>query len=102
MSPEPAMSEETGALWGIRAERLLEQALDDVRSGVDAIPVVDAALAALRIQARELPADEMDGYRFPGEEEAAECTCPPDLLERGGFRSSCAAHGTMSANESAS
>jgi hypothetical protein len=80
-------------IWGTRAERLLEQALDEVRSGADAIPAVDAALTALRIEAGQVPEDEMDGYRFPGEDDDVQCTCPPDLAARGGFRSDCPAHG---------
>jgi hypothetical protein len=52
---------------------------------------VDAALAALRIESGELPSDEMDGYPFPGEERHG-CTCPPELLERGGFRGGCPVH----------
>lgn len=79
------------AIWSARAERLLEQALYEIRSGDDAIPTVDAALAALRVEAGELPPDEMDGYPFPGEERLG-CTCPDELLERGGFRGSCSVH----------
>lgn len=82
------------SVWGSRAERLLEQALGEVLSSIDAIPTVDAALAALRIEAGELPADELDGYPFPGEESDKDCTCPPDLRERGGFTSTCPAHGS--------
>lgn len=83
-------------VWTGRAERLLEQALDDARSGVDAIPTATAALAALRIEAGEMPATELDGYPFPGEDEdPAGCICPPDLLARGGFRGGCLVHGGM-------
>jgi hypothetical protein len=63
-----------------------------VQSGIDAIPTVDAAIAALRIEAGELPADELDGYPFPGEVQQGACIRPPALLERGGFHSSCPAH----------
>ncbi len=42
------------------AERYLEIALSEVRDGLDAMPSVSAALAALRIEASELPADELD------------------------------------------
>ena len=41
------------------AERYLEMALGEVRDGIDAIPSVSAALAALRIEAGELAADEL-------------------------------------------
>jgi hypothetical protein len=75
--------------WAIRAERLLEQALDEVRDDTDALATVDLALACLRVEAGDLPADEMDSYTFPGEEV---CICPADLLERGGFRGGCPVH----------
>lgn len=71
---------------GNRAEDLLEQALDEVRSGIDAIPTVDAALAELRIEAGELDADEVETTASP------RCSCPPDLSARGGFRGDCPAH----------
>jgi hypothetical protein len=45
-----------------RAEHLIRRALDDVGSGLDAIPNLSAAMAQLRIEAGELPADELDGY----------------------------------------
>jgi hypothetical protein len=41
------------------AERLLRDALSDVQSGRDAIPAVSGALAALRVEAGELPAAEL-------------------------------------------
>lgn len=73
--------------WTLQAERLLEQALGETRDGVDAIPTVSAALAALRIEAGELPAAELAELVT----DAAECVCPPDLLGRGGFRGCCPA-----------
>ena len=80
--------------WGVRAERLMEQALGEARDGDDAIPTVTAALTALRIEAGDLPPDAMDGFPFPGEEQpAAVCVCPPELLARGGFRGCCPEHG---------
>ncbi len=75
--------------WGDVAEGYLEQALDEVRDGDDAIAAVSSALAALRIEAGELPADEMDVV----EDADLECTCPPELLARGGYRSSCPLYG---------
>ena len=83
-------------IWGLRAQRLLEQAIDEVRNGKDdAVGTVSAAEAALRIESGELPAEELEGYPFPGEvTEAAACTCPPDLRSRGGFRGGCPAHGS--------
>jgi hypothetical protein len=82
---------EEAAGWGVRAEYLLEQALDEIRTGIDAIPTVDAALAALRVEAGELPPNEMESYPSSGEERCG-CTCPPELLERGGFRGGCPVH----------
>jgi hypothetical protein len=81
--------------WATRAERLLEQALDEVRGGIDALPTISAADAALRIEAGEMPASELDGYPFPGEDPPGHCICPPDLLERGGFRGGCLVHGSL-------
>jgi hypothetical protein len=79
------------ATWGARAERLLEQALEETRDGADAIPTVLAALTVLRIEASELSPDDVDGFPFPGEERRG-FTCPPELLERGGFGGGCPVH----------
>lgn len=78
------------------AERLLEQALDDARSGTDAIPAATAAVAALRIEAGEVPGDELAELgAFAFGESLTECTCPPELRARGGWSSKCRAdHGT--------
>lgn len=76
-----------------RVERLLGQALEEVRDGIDAIPIVSAALTALRVEAGELGTDALDGYPFP--DEAPNCICPPDLLERGGFRGGCPEHSAL-------
>lgn len=81
------------SIWGDRAERLLEAALDKLRSGEEAWMEISAAEAALRIEAGDLPAEELDGYPFPGEDTAPECICPPDLKARGGFTSTCPACG---------
>jgi hypothetical protein len=54
-------------------------------------PAVLAALTVLRAEAGELPPDEMDGFSFPGEERC-NCTCPPELLKRGGFGGGCPVH----------
>lgn len=81
--------------WSLRAQRLLEKAIGEVRDGAgDPLDTLSAAIASLRIECGELPAEELDGYPFPGEdnEVAAECTCPPDLLARGGFRGGCPIH----------
>lgn len=77
--------------WGSRAERLLEAALDMLRSKGDPLSLINAAETALRIDAGDLPESEMDGYPFPGEAVADRCTCPSDLRARGGFTSRCLA-----------
>lgn len=79
------------SIWSDRAARLLEQAVSQIRDDEDAIPVVGAALAALRIEVGELPEDELEGYPFPGEPRPGICTCPPDLVRRDGYTSSCRA-----------
>lgn len=84
---------DVSAAWHTRAEALLERALDEARSGIDAIPTVTAALQALRIEAGEASEDSMDGYHFPGEDDPTPCTCPPDLIARGGWASTCPLHG---------
>jgi hypothetical protein len=81
------------ATWSDLAEHLLEQALGQIRDGVDAIPAMSAALAALRVEAGELPADELDDVALSDEGSDGVCICPPALLKRGGFRGGCPTHG---------
>ncbi|MEV4079207.1 hypothetical protein AB0J43_02790 [Nonomuraea fuscirosea] len=81
-----------GGIWSDRAARLLEDALDQLSRGHDPLPEISAAETALRIEAGERSPDEMEGYPFPGEDEG--CTCPPALRARGGFTSTCPAHGS--------
>jgi hypothetical protein len=83
------------AIWGIRAERLLEKALYVLRSDEDPLPLMSAAETSYRILLGELPESEMDGYPFPSEPVAVECICPPDLLARGGFRGDCLVHSSL-------
>ena len=97
--PMSGVKDVTRTIWTVRAERLLEQALSEVRTGTqDPIPTISAALAALKVEYGELAAGDMDSYPFPdedGEGSLELCTCPPDLVARGGFQSSCiAVHGT--------
>ncbi|WP_116025416.1 hypothetical protein [Thermomonospora umbrina] len=85
------------AIWAGLAERLLEQALQDARDGADAIAPAEAAVAALWAQAGDIPEDEagdlsrdlagmLDGFV------EVSCSCPPDLVARGGYRSTCLGH----------
>jgi hypothetical protein len=76
--------------WGIRAGSLMEQALDEIRTNTDAIPTLEAALVALRIEVGELSSEELDGYPFPGEDRKG-CLAH-ELLKRGGFRGGCPVH----------
>lgn len=45
------------SVWLVTAKRHLEQALDDLVSGIDPIPETDAALACLRMAADEAAGD---------------------------------------------
>lgn len=83
------MTEEE-SIWIDRAARLLDAAAGKLRSGEEAWMEISAAEAALKIDAGELPAEELEGYPFPGEASVLpECTCPPDLRARGGWSSTC-------------
>lgn len=79
--------------WPKRVEALLEQALEEQRAGRDPLSSIMAAEWASRIEQGEAPAETMDGYPFPGEDDPTPCTCPPNLAERGGWSSRCPAHG---------
>jgi hypothetical protein len=83
----------TEGRWTVLAERLLEKALSELRSGDDTtVATASAALAALT--ACDLSADEQDElWHELAESDEVPCTCPPDLVARGGFTSNCPAHG---------
>lgn len=80
--------------WADHATTLLEQALDRIDSD-DVISTVLEALAALYLMAGETPhtivIDVADYQDFIDEDED-ECTCPPDLVARGGWQSTCEYH----------
>ena len=90
--PRPGQSK-TARMWQARAVHLLNQAITQIRAGEDAIPTVGAAMAALRIEIGELPADELDGL-FP-DPNWNPCICPPDLLARDGFLGGCRIHSSI-------
>jgi hypothetical protein len=85
--------------------KLLEQALDDALSGIDAIPATELALVALRADVGEAtPAEledlaELEEEAEPREEAQPEeeppCICPAELLARGGYRGGCQVHGLI-------
>src|SRR5215831_13837416 len=50
---------------GREAERLLVQALREVRQGADALPTVSAAEAVLRAEAGEVPGSECEVCSYP-------------------------------------
>jgi hypothetical protein len=86
---------EERSIWNARAERVAQQVLDEVIDGLDAIPATSLLMAVLRAEAGELDAEEvagLDGYFRREENPEADCTCPPDLLERGGYRGNCPVH----------
>jgi hypothetical protein len=83
------MSEER-SVWSIRAQEAIEQALGEVIDGDDAIATLSLATACLQAEVGELDAEDMaDLDRFY---KCPICTCPPDLLERGGYRGGCPVH----------
>ena len=89
-------SNEPEPIWHRRAARLLDEARERIGTD-DVIPQVSAALACLQILYGERPPEIMDGYAFPGEPcDESGCTCPPDLLARGGFSGQCPVHGVGS------
>ena len=96
--PEPpeGQGDEHGAhkhprsVWSIRAEKAIEQALSEVTDNIDAMPALSLAMACLQAEVGELAADDMASLdaSFNG----PVCTCPADLLARGGFRGGCPVH----------
>jgi len=74
--------------WSQRADEQLEEALGalrDLNETSDAVfSSIHLAELAFRIALGEKPEGE-----WP---EEYECTCPPDLVARGGFKSGCIVH----------
>jgi hypothetical protein len=93
-APDTPATEER-SIWSVRAERVAQQALDEVIDGIDAIPTVSLLMAVLRAEVGRLDADDAaeldEAFRYE-EDPDADCICPPDLLERGGYRGNCPAH----------
>lgn len=78
--------------WGERAREATQQALDEIEDDTDPLGSLSLAEACAKAWMGLLPAEEeaeLDAcYVKP------ECTCPPGLVKRGGFRGSCPVHGT--------
>ena len=87
------MPEDRTALtvWGERAAEALEQALEELHAGDDPLASVSLANACLEAEQGLLDADEVANLEFTYDEPV--CTCPADLVARGGWRSGCSAHG---------
>jgi hypothetical protein len=83
--------------WTMLAERLLERALSELRSGDDAAPTASAALAALTADVRTEAEQEELWDDLTGVPNNVPCTCPAGLVARGGFRSTCLVHGRRAA-----
>ena len=82
-----------------RAEQLLTRALGNVRDG-DVIPEVTEALVALYLADGEEPETvRLAAADYRAEHERPDdrgCSCPPGLIARGGWRSTCPIHGRAS------
>jgi hypothetical protein len=94
-APEVTPATEERSIWSVRAERIAQQALDEVIDGIDAIPTVSLLMAVLRAEVGELDADDaadLDASFRRDEGDESDCICPPDLLERGGYRGNCPVH----------
>lgn len=81
--------------WSVEAEDLLAKALAEIKDGVDPIPSVTRALAALYLSVGECPhAVVIDavGYATRATDAPKKCSCAPGLVERGGFSGGCPVH----------
>jgi hypothetical protein len=96
------MSDRPGAMTqdqcAVLAERATEQALMAMRADRDAgadLALAAAAWAVVMGDAGDDIRADMDEYELTddGYQLRQPCTCPPDLLARGGFRSTCPVHG---------
>lgn len=99
--PEPTLEEwwqtvEQAAVWRVEAERLVNEVRDAILADEDAIPLACELVAVLHLWGGEAPeymrvsaADYAERFAEP----EPECTCPTDLVERGGFESTCSLHG---------
>lgn len=81
------MSHVDKSKWETKAQELLREAADRLHDE-DVFPLISAATVALQVAVGELSEEELKADFFP----EARCTCPPELLERGGYRGSCPVH----------
>lgn len=80
-------------LGRLRQETVAES-LDEIDSE-DVLPTVLEAVAALYLAAGETPHTvviDAGGYEDFVNDEVVECTCPPELVARGGWQSTCEFH----------
>lgn len=95
-TPEPG----TGEWYAALAERAVESALDSIRSGEDAAPALSLAATAWDVvmgHATEDQRADMDEYLLADDggyvlHDSVRCTCPPDVVARGGYASGCPVH----------
>jgi hypothetical protein len=91
--PDPCplcVAEEQYEKWSERADEQLEEALSALRDPNETSDAVLSALhlaeLAFRIALGETPEDEWTDEYVPV------CICPPELVERGGFKGGCPVH----------
>ncbi len=91
------MQEQDSAIWVERAARLLERASEELAHDPDdgVIGTASAAYEALRVAWGDIPdAALLDFFRDEEANPDESCTCPSELRERGGWQSTCPAHGS--------
>lgn len=95
MTPDDAklveQARETAERWTKEAEAQTKAALDAIRSdGSDVDVLGSLALADLAFR---IALGERSEAEYPQDDKSALCSCPPDLLVRGGFKGGCPVHG---------
>lgn len=95
-----ASTRSTSGAYRQRSDVDLLKSVDAIRAdivdGNDAIPQATELLAALYAEAGEWPASvnlDVEGYVASEDISLPVCTCPLELVARGGWQSSCPEHG---------
>ena len=65
VSPPPSTERYGLSVWGSRAALLAERAVGEILAGEDAMITLDLAVACLKVEAGELPADELADTDWP-------------------------------------